>query len=436
MSKRVVGPVSGFPEWLPEERAVELEWLDKIRKVYESYGYASLETRSVELIPVLLKQGDTDKEIYGIHRLANDQQAHDEAGLALHYDLTVPFARYTAQNLNALTFPFKRYQMQKVWRGERPQGGRFREFYQCDIDVVDRNNVALFYDYEVATAALEALSALDLGPLKFRANNRKILEGFYLGLGIHDTTHVLRIMDRIEKVGEDNVAKLLREEMGLSDSAIGKCIALSKISGPDSSIVRRVRTLGVSHPMLDEGLDELVGLRANLTDLPTNVRVELDLSITRGLAYYTGNVFETELERSDIKASVCSGGRYENLVGDMTHTKLPGVGISIGLSRVMSIMQAAKLLPEKPASPTQVMVAQTPGVTQEMQIAASKMLRGRGLRVEVYPGPVRLSNQLRYASRKSIPFVYFIGTDGAGDEVKEMASGQQFPVIKNSWDPT
>jgi histidyl-tRNA synthetase len=427
MAKKDIGAVAGFPEWLPEERAVELEWLDKIRRVYESYGYASIETRAIEPVSVLLKQGDTDKEVYGIHRLAADQPGADESDLALHYDLTVPFARYTAQNLNELSFPFKRYQMQKVWRGERPQKGRFREFYQCDIDVVDREKVSLFYDYEVAAAALEALSVLDLGPLKLKLNNRKILEGFYSGLGIEDTMNALRIMDKIEKIGPQTVAEMMREDMQLSDEVIEKCIAISRISGPDAGVIKQVQALGVEHPTLAEGLDELVHLRENLSDVPPHASVEIDMSITRGLAYYTGNVFETQLERSEIKTSICSGGRYENLVGDMANVKFPGVGISIGLSRIVAIMKAAKLLPQRAPTPTQVMVAAIPGVTLQMQIAASQMLRRQGLNVEVYPESGRFDKQMKYANRKKIPFVYFIGADGAEDQVKDMRTGEQKP---------
>jgi histidyl-tRNA synthetase len=430
--KKFVGPISGFPEWLPEERAVELEWLEAIATVYKSYGYTSLETRSVEPLPVLLNQGDTDKEVYGIHRIAADAQAEDEAGLALHYDLTVPFARYTAQNLNSLSFPFKRYQLQKVWRGDRPQGGRFREFYQCDIDVVDRDEVSLFYDYEVAAAALEALSALNLGDLKLRVNNRKMLEGFYKGLGVEDTANVLRIIDKIEKIGDEGVADMLRDEANMTDAAINSCLNLCKISDTNGDIVaQKVRSLGIKHPMLEEGLEELLLLRKNLSDAPANASIELDMSITRGLAYYTGNVFETQMLNAAITASVCSGGRYENLAGSMSNVKLPGVGISIGLSRVISIMKAADLLPKRPQTPTQIMIAYTPGITQQMQIAKSQILRRQGYNVEVYPEPVRLKRQMAYANRKGIPYVYFIGSDGAEDEIRDMKTGAQ--TLANTW---
>ena len=428
MSKKNAAPISGFPEWLPEERAVELEWIDGIRSVYEAYGYTSLETRSVEPLPVLLKQGDTDKEIYGIHRVAADLTAADEAGLALHYDLTVPFARYTAQNLNALTFPFKRFQIQKVWRGERPQSGRFREFTQCDIDVVDRDNVSLYYDYEVTAAALDALSKLSLGPLKLRLNNRKLLEGFYRGLGITDVGCALRIVDKIEKVGVKGISDMLRSEMSLSDKAISACLEIGKISGSDmGTILKRIKDIGISHPLMEEGKHELAMLRQNLKEVPPNTSVEVDLSITRGLAYYTGNVFETLLEQSNVKASICSGGRYENLTGDIASVKLPGVGISIGLTRVMSLMKAAELLPHRRPTPAEIMVAYTPSITQEMQIVASQMLRRNGFKVDVYPEPVRLDRQLRYANRKKIPFVYFVGVNGQEGEVKNMATGIQGP---------
>jgi histidyl-tRNA synthetase len=427
-SKLSTGPISGFPEWLPAQREVEREWLAAIERVYRSYGYASVETRSVEPIPVLLPQGgDTSKEIYGIHRLAADQQAHDEAGLALRFDLTVPFARYTAANLENLVLPFKRYQMQKVWRGERPQGGRFREFYQCDVDVVDRNTVAAYYDAEVASAALEAVAALQLGPINFKINNRKVLEGFYLGLGVDVPFEAMRIMDKIDKVGAQGVSALLRQELELSDSKIEKCVTLSGIKLSDAdTMAQAVRKLGVQHGMLTEGLDELTQLGRNLGAFRAhNARVTYDLSIARGLAYYTGNVFESELERGTIKASICSGGRYENLVGDMAKVALPGVGISIGLTRVMSIMIEAGLLPERRQSPSEVMVALTPGLEQPQQIAIARTIRAEGHNVEVYPSARKLGDQFRYAARKGIPFVMIPGTGGAPDQIKDMQTGEQ-----------
>lgn len=424
-----VGPVGGFPEWLPEERAVELEWMDKIRNVYESYGFAALETRSVEPLPVLLKQGDTDKEIYGIHRIAEDADANDEKGLALHYDLTVPFARYTVQNLNQLTFPFKRYQMQKVWRGERPQGGRFREFYQCDIDVVDREKVSLYYDYEVSAAALEALASMEIGDLTFRINNRKILEGFYKGIGIQDAANVIRIMDKIEKISAAGVSAMLREEIGLDDGAIAKCLTLSQIKDPNPDVVAKgIRELQVSHPLLEEGLEELVFLGRSFNNEPPKAKLLLDMSITRGLAYYTGNVFETELSNSAINASICSGGRYENLAGDISNISLPGVGISIGLSRIVAIMKAANLFPERPQTPAQVMMAYMPDITQELQVAKAQMLRRKGFNVDVYPEQVKLKKQMAYANRKKIPYVYLIGSGGKEDCVKDMKTGEQKPA--------
>jgi histidyl-tRNA synthetase len=436
MDKQLIGAVSGFPEWLPQERATELKWLDTLRKVYESYGYVSIETRSVEPVPILLKQGDTDKEIYGIRRLAagpNDKE--DKVPLGLHYDLTVPFARYVAQNQAQLTFPFKRHQMQKVWRGERAQSGRYREFYQCDIDVVSRNTVSPYYDIEVAMAAMDAISKLGVGGVQLKINNRKVLEGFSRGLGIENTGEVLRILDKLDKEPPASIGQKLKDSLGMNDTQIQACFDLMRISSTDDSFAKRVQQLGVKSPLLDEGIGELVMLRENLRQLPPKTSVEVDLSIVRGLAYYTGNVYETKLADIPGAPSVCSGGRYENLVGSMIKESFPGVGISIGLSRIISVLKEANLMPQGPASPAEVMVAFMPGITREMQIAASSSLRRRGINVDTYPEPVKLGKQIEYADKKGIPYVYLVGSDGRTDEVKDLRTREQVSAKVETWNP-
>ena len=217
--KERIRPISGFPELLPEYRIVELEWIDKLRAVFESYGFTSIEARSVEPVEVLLKQGDTDKEIYTIGRLQAGPEDKAEPAYALHYDMTVPMARYVASNMNELVFPFKRYQIQKAWRGERPQEGRFREFLQCDVDVVDTREIPLHFDVEIPVIMHEAVNAIGAGPLITKLNNRKVLEGYYVGLGIDDAANTIRVIDKLDKIGPKGVGAMLRDDLGLNEGA-------------------------------------------------------------------------------------------------------------------------------------------------------------------------------------------------------------------------
>jgi histidyl-tRNA synthetase len=251
--------LSGFPEWLPQERLVEQHVLDSLRRTFELHGFSSIETRAVETVGQLLRKGEIDKEVYGLHRLQADEadggKAEDK--LALHFDLTVPFARYVVENAGHLAFPFRRYQIQKVWRGERPQEGRAREFTQADIDVVGDGELPFRYDVELALVIVEALGALPIPEFKLRVNNRKLAEGFYRGIGLDDTAGVLRSIDKLEKVGPQKVAELLQEELGATAEQAEAALQLASIRSEDTSFVEQVRALGVSNELLDEGLGEL-----------------------------------------------------------------------------------------------------------------------------------------------------------------------------------
>ena len=281
--------LSGFPEWLPEERLVELHVLDTLRRVFELHGFASIETRAVETVGQLLRKGEIDKEVYGLSRLQEDDSDNpvkggkaDPHALALHFDLTVPFARYVVENAGYLAFPFRRYQIQKVWRGERPQEGRAREFTQADIDVVGDGELPFRYDVEIALVIAEALSALPIPDFRLRVNNRKLAEGFYRGIGLEDTAGVLRSIDKLEKIGPEKVAELLKSELGATDEQAQKALQLAAIRTEDTSFVEQVRALGVSDDLLDEGLDELEQvIDAAVQRAPGKVLA--DLSIARGL---------------------------------------------------------------------------------------------------------------------------------------------------------
>src|SRR5712692_6385502 len=384
-----VTKISGFLEWLPEQRMVELRWIDEIRRVFESYGYCSIETPSVEEIEVLLAKGETDKEIYAVKRLHMDDE-EGEPRLGLHYDLTVPLARYVAEHFNDLVFPFKRYQMQRVWRGERPQEGRYREFYQCDIDVINLDQVPLHFDAEMPAIMYEILSRLEVGDFQIRVSNRKILEGYFRGLGIEDTISAIRLVDKLDKIGEDGVLSLLQSDLALPREIAERCLALASIRTTDLSFAERVRALGVASDLLNEGLEELAFVIEALHTLPEGTLLA-DLSIARGFNYYTGTVYETRLLEFPTIGSICSGGRYENLAGTFINRKLPGVGISLGLTRLFAKLVAEKRLKTGSKCPTQVLVIFPRAEQREEAVRTAKMLRERGFNVEMYhiPGKIR-----------------------------------------------
>lgn len=427
-------PISGFPEWSPQVRAVEQRWLDHIRAGFESFGFASVETPSVENLDVLMAKGETSQEVYTLHRLQADAKDDSDARLGLHFDLTVPFARYVAQHFNELAFPFKRYQMQRVWRGERPQEGRFREFTQCDIDVINVDSVPLHFDAELPRIVHRVLSGLDLPAWTLNVNNRKVLQGFYEGLGIKDPIAVIRAVDKLHKIGDDGVRRILLAD-GLTDEQADACLALARVRGVGSGVAERVRGLGVSSELLDEGLEELSFVLEDLADLPEG-SVVADLSIARGLDYYTGTVYEASFDDDPGYGSICAGGRYDDLAGQFIRRRLPGVGISIGLTRIFAKLVAEGRIGEGRACPTDVMVV-VPGAERRREaLLTGELLRGRGFNTEVFHSTAKVGKQIQYAAKKGIPFVWFppFGEDG-GHEVKDMGSGEQGPADPATWAP-
>ncbi len=419
--------ISGFPEWLPAQRLKELEVLDTIRRVYELYGYASLETAAVERVEVLQTKGVEGKEIYALERLAAESGA-EKRELALHFDLTVPLARYVAQNYPQLSFPYKRYQIQKVWRGERPAQGRFREFYQADIDVISEDNLALHFDAEMAAIIAEIFQRLGIR-VRIRINNRKVLLGFYRALGLEgeQVSLALREVDKLEKVGPEVVARILGEQ-GLASRQVERCLALAQVRGMAGCLDV---TSGLSEPQLDEGLAELEFVATQLAHL--GEAVEVDLGIVRGLDYYTGSIYEAVLPDYPALGSVCSGGRYENLASEFIKRKLPGVGISIGVSRLLSYLFGKGGWNPTRSSPTEVLVV-LPG--EEHRTAANEIarqLRAANVPAEVFHEPAKLDKQIRYADRKEIPHVIFPYLWPAQVEVKTLATGQQVTLAMQEW---
>jgi histidyl-tRNA synthetase len=428
-------PISGFPEWTPEIRSVEQRWLDHIRVGFERFGFCSVQTPSVEALDVLMAKGETSQEVYTLQRLQADEEQSAEARLGLHFDLTVPLARYVAQHFNELVFPFKRYQIQRVWRGERPQEGRFREFTQCDIDVINPEQVPLHFDAELPRVVHEVLSGLDLPEWTLKLNNRKILQGAYQGLGIGDPLLVIRAVDKLHKIGEDGVAAILTEELGLEAEVVRTCLDLARISGSQaSSVVADVAKLGVSSPLLTEGLDELGATLDDLRDLPEG-RVVADLSIARGLDYYTGTVYEATFDDDPGFGSIVAGGRYADLAGSYIRRNLPGVGISIGFTRIFAKLVADGRIKGAP-SPTQVLVAIPSEERRAEAHATARVLRDRGFNTELYHQADKIGKQIRYASRKQIPYVWFPPfSEGGPHEVKRLESGEQDEAAPDTWTP-
>lgn len=441
-------PVTGFPEWLPDVRLIEQQWFDHIRRVFESYGFCSIETPSVEELDVLRAKGEVDKEIYVLERLHRDENDKSDARLALHFDQTVPLARYVAQNFNDLVFPFKRYQMQRVWRGERPQAGRFREFYQCDIDVIGIDSLPLHFDAEMPAVMWEIMNGLpgmEGEKIQIRVSNRKIWLGLCACLGIEDSTTIIRTVDKKDKIGEqDAIADLL--DTGLDDEQAAAIIDLYSIKASDaetfSGLLRDfiARNDVIARSASDEaiqllniGIQELNSVMTQLAHLPPGA-VVADLSIVRGLDYYTGTVYETVFLDDPGYGSICSGGRYDDLAGSYINKHLPGVGISIGFSRLFARMLDKGKLPTGRKSPAHVMMV-IPADDQRPNVAAvAQILRKRGINVEMFHAAKKIPDQLKYASRKGIPFVWFVESDGT-HQVKDMNSGEQTPAAPETWTP-
>ncbi|MBI1300990.1 MAG: histidine--tRNA ligase [Alphaproteobacteria bacterium] len=454
-------PISGFPEWLPEVRRAEQMWFDHIRRVFEAYGFCSIETPSVEELDAINAKGgdgeaDTDKEMYVIERL-HKEEGDKEARLALHFDQTVPLARYTAQHFNELVFPFKRYQMQRVWRGERPQAGRFREFYQCDIDVINVDTLPLHFDAEMPAIIWEILSSLpgmEDEKIQIRISNRKILIGFLKSLGVtkqNDIDVIIRAFDKRDKIGEEQFVRIITEAFKKEK----KMLHVIELIGGFSGIADRLKkhndidfevcaagileitqddTLtGEVDEMLTEGLEELKFVMKQLKHLPQG-SIVADLSIVRGLDYYTGTVYETVFVDDPNYGSICSGGRYDDLASKYINKHLPGVGISIGFSRLFDRIRTQDKLPKTGISPADIMVVLPNEEQRGVMMETAQALRAQGYNVETFHSPSKIKRQMAYAEKKGIPYVWFPPFDSDSQhEVKNMETGDQSPADPKNW---
>ncbi len=414
--------LSGFMELLPAEQILFNKYLQIIKETYEEFGYVPLESPMVEYSNVLLAKigEDTKKEIYRFQRNDDD--------LSLRFDLTVPLARFVAMNGQNLAFPFRRYQIGKVFRGERPQKGRYREFYQCDIDIIGNGKLGLINDAEIPTIIYRLFSKLNLGEFVIRISNRKVLTGLVESLGWPEKTdEVLRIVDKLEKIGQDSVVEELMKA-GLDLTGAEKVIKFVKIFGSNSEILEQLKKMDTYNKTYLEGVRELEEVLAWAYKFGVPEKnLKLDLAIARGLAYYTGTVYETVLVDERVSGSVCSGGRYDDLAESYTDISYPGVGISIGLTRLFSQLISAGVIKIESSTPSEVMVVTLDNeLGFALEVAAG--LREAGIKTEVYIEDEKFKKKLNYANKVGVPYVAIIGEDEIKQKkvaLKNMKTGKQ-----------
>lgn len=419
--------ISGFPEWLPEQKIAEDRIISKVKGIYESYGFVPIETPAVELLTTLGSKGVIDKEIFTVQRLKADESS--EAELGLHFDLTVPLARYVAQHEHQLSFPFKRYQLQKVWRGDRPQKGRFREFYQFDIDIIGRNDLPLSCDAEVLGVVGLVMNEFNVGGYTLRINSRKLLAGLYEAIGLdgEGAKKAITAVDKLLKIGVDGVARELEQISGISPQMSAKLLETTSIKCKAEELNTEIAKLGLSGPLLNEGISELVKICELLPDSAKESLV-IDLSLARGLDYYTGLIVEVGLDRYPEFGTVISGGRYDDLASEFTDQKLPGVGVSIGLTRFMELLFSEKLIDSSKKSPSVALITVYKEEDRNYCNQIAHQLRAAGVPTEVYFKAPKLGKQIEYAEQRGMRYVLFIDEATKGIQVKDLKTKEQRAV--------
>ena len=427
MNNEIVKPsiLPGFMELLPADQIQFNKLSDTIRETYESFGFMPIDTPIIEKSEILLAKGggETEKQIYRFLKGSND--------LSLRFDLTVPLARYVAQNFSSLTFPFRRYQIGKVYRGERNQKGRFREFYQCDIDIVGHNDLSILNDAQIPSIIYSMFSNLGFKNFTIKINNRKLLNGFFEALEIKDKSDVLRIIDKIDKIGILAATQELLSN-GLTKEVVDKILEFINMSGSNQDILLLLKNLNISNENFNNGVNELstVTKYVKLFGVPDE-NIKIDLKISRGLDYYTGTVYETFLNEYPSIGSVCSGGRYDNLAEYYTKQKLPGVGISIGLTRLFYQLNEVGFF--KNDATTCITKALVIPLDKNIDYAISfaKDLRDKGVITEIYLEDAKMAKKLGYANKLGIPFTILIGDTEAQNKtvtIKNMLTGDQTTV--------
>ncbi|MFL0269530.1 histidine--tRNA ligase [Candidatus Clostridium radicumherbarum] len=427
MDRQIVKPstLPGFLEWLPADQIAFNKMMDTIRKNYERYGFIPVDTPVIEKSEVLLAKGggDTEKQIYRFTKGDTD--------LSLRFDLTVPLARFVSQHLGELSFPFRRYQIGKVYRGERNQKGRFREFYQCDIDIIGNGKLNIINDAEIPSIIYSTFTDLGFDSFTIHINNRKVLNGFFDSLGINNKMETLRIVDKLDKIGMEAVKGELKE-IGLSDEASTKIEEFINIIGSNDEIIEGLKALNIENEEFVLGLEELSQVVYYIRQFGVpDKNFAIDLKIARGLDYYTGTVYETILNDYPGIGSVCSGGRYDNLAEYYTTQKLPGVGISIGLSRLFFQLKEAGFFKESTSSTLTKILIVPMDENMSYSIGVSNELKKADIISEVYFEGGKFAKKLNYANKLGIPYVIIIGEDEINSGVltlKDMVKGEQFKL--------
>ena len=419
--------LSGFMELLPGKQLQFERMAEILRRTYASYGFAPLDTPAIEDAQILLAKGggETEKQIYRFTKGDSD--------LALRFDLTVPLAKYVALHYGELSFPFRRFQISKVYRGERAQRGRFREFYQADIDVIGDGKLDILNEAEIPAIIYKVFTGFGLRRFQIRVNNRKILNGFYAMLGLPEKSgDIMRTVDKLEKIGPEKVRVILLEDCGLQEDQADEILKFIAITGSNAQVLASLEGYAGRNELFDQGLEELKAVTKNLAAFGVpEENFAVDLTIARGLDYYTGTVYETALLDHPEIGSVCSGGRYDNLAGYYIDKALPGVGISIGLTRLFYILDEQGLLnPALPSAPADVLVLPMTGDAGPA-IALAETLRESGLRVQLYGEQKKFKQKLAYANKLGVPYVVLLGEDelAAGKcALKDMRTGEQVLV--------
>ncbi|MDY3870216.1 MAG: histidine--tRNA ligase [Clostridiaceae bacterium] len=416
--------LSGFMELLPAKQQQMERFFQVLRETYALYGFTPLDTPVIEAAEVLLAKGggETEKQIYRFEKGDSD--------LALRFDLTVPLAKYVALNYGQLSFPFRRFQIGKVYRGERAQRGRFREFYQADIDIIGDGQLDILNEAEIPAVIYRTFTALGLRRFQIRVNNRKILNGFYAMLGLTEQSgDIMRTVDKLDKIGPHKVKAILTEDLGLSEAQAGEILSFIAIRGSNAEILEKLAAYQGKNELFDRGLEELRAVVSCLGafGVPED-NFAVDLTIARGLDYYTGTVYETTMLDHPEIGSICSGGRYDNLAEYYTDKKLPGVGISIGATRLFYVLEEQGLLnPNQPTAPADVLVIpMSEDFVKAVEVATA--LRDAGIRTQLYTEKKKFKAKIGYADKLGIPYVVFLGEDEIANNVitlKDMASGQQ-----------
>ena len=416
--------LSGFMELLPAKQARLERMMDILRRTYASYGFAALDTPAIEDAQILLAKGggDTEKQIYRFQKGDSD--------LALRFDLTVPLAKYVALHYNDLAFPFRRYQISKVYRGERAQRGRFREFYQADIDIIGDGKLDILNEAEIPAIIYRVFRGFGLNRFQIRVNNRKILTGFYAMQGLSEKSgDIMRTVDKLDKIGAEKVKGILVTDCELTQEQADEILKFIAITGTNAEVLQALQGYAGRNEIFDMGLSELQAVTANLAAFGVpEENFAVDLTIARGLDYYTGTVYETTLLDHPEIGSVCSGGRYDNLAGYYIDKQLPGVGISIGLTRLFYVLDEQGLLnPELPSAPADALVLP---MTESAApaIALAQQLRSAGIRVQLYGEQKKFKQKMSYADKIGVPYAVFLGEDELNQgkcSVKDMRTGQQ-----------